>query len=86
MVKQAHGDLPDVNPQTVAWMTKQVGDLYGKFIANANETGQSGDFFCQLVDVETECDGLISYDRAVIKVDIDEINRITSSSSKSLRN
>jgi len=86
MVKQAHGNLPDVNPQTVAWMTKQVGDLYAKFIADANETGQSGDFFCQLVDVETECDGLISYDRAVIKVDIDEINRITSSSSKNLRN
>jgi hypothetical protein len=85
MVKQAHGDLPEVTPQTVAWMTSQVGDLYKKFIANANETGQSGDFFCQLVDVETECDGLISYDRAVVKVDVDEINRLTSAGSKGLR-
>lgn len=77
MQKVAHGNLPDVNPQTISWMTAQVGGLYQKFIANADDTGQSGDFFCQLVDVETECDGLISYDRALIKVDANAIRRVT---------
>lgn len=29
----------------------------------------TGQFFCQLYDTESECDGLVSYDRAVWKVD-----------------
>jgi len=85
MMKQAHGHLPDVDTRTIAWMTTHVGDLYKQFLADADETGQSGDFFCQLVDVETECDGLISYDRAVIKVDAEEIRGITSTASGRLR-
>ncbi len=61
--------LPDITPEASAWLTKQVGDFFGGFLRNTSQTGLSGLFYCQLVDVETECDGLISYDRAVSKVD-----------------
>jgi hypothetical protein len=33
----------------------------------------TGQFFFQLYDTESECDGLISYDRAVWKVDAEII-------------
>jgi hypothetical protein len=34
-----------------------------------DRTGSSGDFKVQLYDVETESNGMLSYDRAVWKVD-----------------
>jgi hypothetical protein len=40
---------------------------------DTTQTGRSGQFYCQLVDVETECNGLISYDRVVPKVDPEQI-------------
>ena len=35
----------------------------------------TGQFFCQLYDTESECDGLVSYDRAVWKVDPDVLRK-----------
>ena len=42
----------------------------------------SGDFFCQLTDVEVECDGLLSYDRAVFKVDPEVVGPAISGASR----
>jgi hypothetical protein len=65
--------LPDITPDAKIWLNKQVGDFYRKFLQDTTQTGRSGQFYCQLVDVETECDGLISYDRVVPKVDPEQI-------------
>jgi hypothetical protein len=35
----------------------------------------TGQLFCQLYDTESECDGLVSYDRAVWKVDAGIVNK-----------
>lgn len=47
--------------------------------------GMTGQFFCQLYDTESECDGLVSYDRAVWKVDPDIIRAAGRLSSEALR-
>jgi hypothetical protein len=73
MMEDLHGKLPPVDDASRIWMTRKVRSIYRALWANKDETGQSGDFFCQLIDVETECDGLISYDRSVWKVDPDII-------------
>ncbi len=65
--------IPAVTGTSKAWMTRQVAGLFRNFIQNTNKSAQSGDFYCQIVDVETECDGLLSYDRAVWKVNPEEI-------------
>ena len=65
--------IPDVTGASKAWMTREVAGLFHNFITNTNHSAQSGDFYCQIVDVETECDGLLSYDRAVWKVEPQEI-------------
>lgn len=39
--------------------------------AQKDTRDMTGQFFCQLYDTESECDGLVSYDRAVWKVDTD---------------
>ena len=61
--------LPDITPEASVWLTKKVGNFFGEFLREASKTGRSGQFYCQLIDVETECNGLISFDRAVSKVD-----------------
>jgi hypothetical protein len=38
----------------------------------------TGQFFCQLYDTESECDGLVSYDRAVWKVDPNILRKAAS--------
>ncbi|MCX5684167.1 MAG: glycoside hydrolase family 2, partial [Planctomycetota bacterium] len=61
--------LPPLDDNSRLWMTKRVRGLFRGLMANKDATGQSGDFYCQIVDVEDECNGLLSYDRAVFKVD-----------------
>lgn len=51
------------------WFTRHVRGMFRSLWANTDETGQTGDSYCQITDVETEEDGLISYDRALWKVD-----------------
>lgn len=65
--------LPSITPEASAWLTKKVSDMFANNLKNAVRTGLSGDFYCQIVDVETECDGLMSYDREVSKVDAEKI-------------
>jgi len=61
--------LPDITPEAGIWLTNKVSDFFVRFLSNTAKTGLSGQFYCQLTDVETECNGLISFDRAVTKID-----------------
>ena len=61
--------LPGLTPASRIWLTKKVSDMFSFHLRDAWHTALSGDFYCQIVDVETECDGLMSFDRAVAKVD-----------------
>lgn len=61
--------LPDLTPEAKRWLTKEVGNFYTNYLRESKESGRSGLFYCQIVDTETECDGLMSYDRIVAKVD-----------------
>ncbi len=74
--------MPAVTDASKAWMTREVAGLFRRFIENTNQSAQSGDFYCQIVDVETECDGLLSYDRAVWKVNPEEIRSTIQSALK----
>ena len=65
--------LPDLTPAAKVWLTREVGRYYAEFLREAPTSGKSGNFYCQLIDVETECDGLMSYDREVAKVEAAEI-------------
>ncbi len=61
--------LPKLDEKSKAWFTKQVARLYADLWAQKDKGGMTGQFFCQLYDTESECDGLVSYDRAVWKVE-----------------
>jgi hypothetical protein len=65
--------LPTITPEASAWLTQKVSAMFAEHLRNAPESGLSGDFYCQLVDVETECDGLMSYDRVMPKVDAQKV-------------
>lgn len=65
--------LPTVTPAAKVWLTKVVSQRFLERLHPATNRGVRGAFYCQLVDVETECDGLMSYDRAVPKVDANKI-------------
>ncbi len=65
--------LPGITPASKIWLTKKVSHMFSHHLQNAWYTALSGDFYCQIVDVETECDGLMSYDRAVPKVFADDV-------------
>ena len=70
MARGLKGDrLPVLNDQSKAWFTREVARLYVDLWAQKDTNGMTGQFFCQLYDTESECDGLVSYDRAVWKVD-----------------
>lgn len=77
--------LPDITPDAKIWLDKQVEDFYKTFLSQSQQTGRSGQFYCQLVDVETECDGLISYDRAVPKVNPSKIAEAIKANTPKLR-
>ena len=65
--------LPKLDEKSKAWFTKQVARLYTELRAQKDSNGMTGQFFCQLYDTESECDGLVSYDREVWKVDPEKI-------------
>jgi hypothetical protein len=69
----AKGELYPFSTETKKWMTKWVRRMFKSLWANTDNTGQTGDSYCQITDVETEEDGLISYDRKLWKVDPDPI-------------
>lgn len=76
--------LPTITPEASAWLTQKVSEMFAKHLRNSPKTGLSGDFYCQIVDVETECDGLMSYDRVVAKVNALKIAEAIRSSMPKL--
>jgi hypothetical protein len=67
--------MPKLDAKSQAWFTREVARLYSDLWAQKDSRGMTGQFFCQLYDTESECDGLVSYDRAVWKVDPDAIRK-----------
>ena len=55
------------------WFTRKMVMLFKSLWENSDKIGMTGVFYCQLVDVENECNGLLSYDRKIWKVDPDPI-------------
>jgi len=76
MLENLHGNLPLLDQDAKQWFSQKVAYLFYRFREDHEETGQIGIFYCQLIDVETEIDGLLSYDRAVWKVDQELIQRV----------
>ena len=52
--------------------------LYNKYILPNIKRGLSASVYTQLTDVEEELNGLITYDREVVKVDIQRVKAINS--------
>ena len=67
--------LYPLNDESRRWYTRRMCDFYREMWKKRETTGTSGDFKVQLYDVETESNGLLSYDRAVWKVDPAEVAR-----------
>jgi hypothetical protein len=67
--------IPAVDAQGKSWFTKHMVAFYKDFRGSQGRGGGTGNFICQLIDVENECDGLLSYDRAVFKVDPDAVRQ-----------
>jgi hypothetical protein len=76
--------LPDLTPEGKVWLTNKVGDFFGRFLRESPKTGLSGLFYCHLMDVETECEGLISYDREVPKIDPVKVAEVIRTSTPKL--
>jgi len=60
---------------------QELTDAYRNLIKNLHpmiEKGLAAAVYTQTSDVETEVNGLMTYDRAVIKMDVDEFNRINN--------
>ncbi|MGA2031830.1 MAG: sugar-binding domain-containing protein [Thermoguttaceae bacterium] len=62
-------ELYPVDEASRRWYTHRMRDFYREMWKKRETTGTSGDFKVQLYDVETESNGLLSFDRAVWKVD-----------------
>ena len=60
--------LYPVDEASRSWYTRRMRDFYRQMWKKRQTTGSSGDFKVQLYDVETESNGLLSYDRVVWKV------------------
>jgi hypothetical protein len=67
--------LPRLDAKSEAWFTREVAALYENLWRQKDDRGMTGQFFCQLYDTESECDGLVSYDRAVWKIDAAAVRR-----------
>jgi hypothetical protein len=53
-------------------LTRQYQELLAR-THELKETGLSAAIYTQITDVETECNGLLTYDRRIIKADADSI-------------
>jgi len=70
--------LPRLDDKSKAWFTRVVAEMCVDLWAQKDTHGMTGQFFCQLYDTESECDGLVSYDRAVCKVDYRVIRAVAT--------
>ncbi len=67
-------ELYPVDEASKRWYTRRLAGFYRDLWKKRDTTGTSGDFKVQLYDVETESNGMLSYDRAVWKVDPGKIH------------
>ena len=58
-------------------LTKAIVKLYEKQIIPAKEKGLAASIYTQVSDVEQEVNGLLSYDRSVVKVDPKELEKMS---------
>ena len=65
--------FPYTRFRTRAELTKAIVRLYERQIIPAKKKGLAASIYTQVSDVEQEVNGLLSYDRSLIKVDVDEI-------------
>ena len=63
-------------------LNKAIEKLYRKQIFKAVEKGLNSCIFTQLTDVECEINGLITYDREVVKIDVDMFKKINEELTK----
>lgn len=68
--------LPPLSDEAKLWATRQVQVIFKGLHDDFATTGCNGFFYCQLVDVETECNGLMTYDREVWKIDPDALAKV----------
>jgi hypothetical protein len=54
-------------------LTRRYEQLMRGVWSLKNERGLAAAIYTQITDVETECNGLLTYDRAVVKVDVDRV-------------
>jgi len=55
-------------------LTRRYVDLLTRLAELKESPGLSAAIYTQITDVETECNGLMTYDRAVIKVDVRQVS------------
>ncbi len=58
---------------------KKISQLYSEKLIPEIKKGLSGAVYTQLSDVEDELNGLITYDRAVVKIDIEKMRELSDS-------
>lgn len=66
-------------------MNEKIIDLYKEMILDNIPKGLSGCIYTQLSDVEDECNGLLTMDRQIVKVDIRKIKKINERIIRSLK-
>lgn len=57
-------------------LTEKIVSSYEKMVVPAIKTGLCGSIYTQLSDIEDEINGLVTYDREIIKVDADKMKRL----------
>jgi hypothetical protein len=57
-------------------LTKKIIDAYEKMVIPAIEKGLCGSIYTQVSDVEDEINGMMTYDREVLKVDGEKMQEL----------
>ncbi|MGL4594631.1 MAG: glycoside hydrolase family 2 protein [Thermoguttaceae bacterium] len=65
-------------------LVRRYRKLHEELRKQIHDEGLSGAIFHQLVDVESECNGLVSYDRMILKVPPEEISQINQETIHSM--
>ena len=71
----------ELSPARGVGGSDQLTAAYEKMLAKAwrlKEQGLSAAIYTQITDVETECNGLLTYDRQVIKPDVRRVNAVNT--------
>ena len=63
----------ELTREAIEWYTNRTVNWIRNFHRQQAIDGRTGSIKVQLSDVETECNGLLTYDRAINKVDVDNV-------------